>query len=227
MKKAVAKHKTKRPVGRPPKSEVGANEVREKILEAAEHVFSEKGIHGAGLREIAKRSRHSLAIVTYYFKTKENLVLEVYDRQFHSRRLAMNTTQDESDHKATLQSLENMFREALSWYGTEAGLRSYRLQLSVKMEGSATLDARSKDYWTKTTSTVSGMMKQINPSLSEAEALERTVILLLLVRARTELYWGYGTPSGQSRDSELAMVQTYEGWLFKHFLPMLVGQAKP
>lgn len=227
MKKAVARQKTKRRVGRPPKSEVGANEVREKILEAAEQVFSEKGIHGAGLREIAQRSRHSLAIVTYYFKTKHNLILEVYDRQFRSRSLAMNAVKDEAGGKVTLQGLEDIFREALKWYGTEAGLKSYRIQLSVKMEGDPALEARSKDYWTKTTSSVSEMMKKINPSLGDAEALERTVILLLLVRARTELYWGYGSPSGQSRGSELAMVRSYEAWLFKQFLPMLVRQAKP
>ena len=54
--------KRKRKAGRPRKSEHTENTVRDRILDSAEHVFAEKGVNGAGLREIAKRGGDYRAI---------------------------------------------------------------------------------------------------------------------------------------------------------------------
>ena len=44
-----------------------------KILEAARHIFVEKGFNGCSSREIAKEAGMNVALVNYYFKSKENL----------------------------------------------------------------------------------------------------------------------------------------------------------
>lgn len=226
MKKTVAKQKDKRKVGRPLKSEVGANEVREKILQAAEIVFSEKGIHAAGLREIAKRSKHSLAIVTYYFKTKENLVLAVLDRHLDGHRSAVGDVLGQNQGELTLARLCEICRAAMDWYGTEPGLRSYRIQLSAKLDKSRKIESRAREYWTGSTQMLATMMRKLNPSLDEAESLQRAIFLLLLLRVRTELNWVYARSSGQKRDPA-TVVQGYENWLLKKILPMLVEQEAP
>lgn len=226
MKKSVGKQKDKRRVGRPRKTEVGANEVRGKILEAAEHVFSEKGIHAAGLREIAKRSRHSLAIVTYYFKTKENLVLEVLDRHLEDHREAIAEVLQKYRGELSMEGLADVSRAAMAWYGTEAGLRSHRIQLSTKLDKSRKLETRARDYWTRSTEMMATMIRGLNPKLDEAESLQRALILLLLLQVRTDLHWVYAGNSGQKRDPA-RVVQGYEKWLLARILPMLVEQEAP
>ncbi|ATE66300.1 TetR/AcrR family transcriptional regulator [Rhizorhabdus dicambivorans] len=59
-----------------PEPQVGAP--RDRILRAAEHLFAVKGLHGAGLREIAREADVNVNLITYYFRTKEELYLQVY-----------------------------------------------------------------------------------------------------------------------------------------------------
>ena len=51
--------------------------VREKLLEVAGPVFSEKGFEKATVREICQKADVNLASVNYYFGDKEQLYLEV------------------------------------------------------------------------------------------------------------------------------------------------------
>ena len=50
------------------------NEKQIAILRVAEEVFSEKGFEAASIREISKRAKINLAMVSYYFGSKEKLV---------------------------------------------------------------------------------------------------------------------------------------------------------
>ena len=47
---------------------------RERILDAAHKMVGEHGPHGASIREIAKASDANLALIYYYFKSKEGLL---------------------------------------------------------------------------------------------------------------------------------------------------------
>ena len=53
---------------------------RSRILDAAEYLFSEKGVHGAGLREIARRADVNVNLITYHYGTKEQLYVAVMER---------------------------------------------------------------------------------------------------------------------------------------------------
>jgi AcrR family transcriptional regulator len=48
----------------------------QRLLEAAEHVFAEKGFNGASIREICKQAGANIAAVNYYFGDKERLYIE-------------------------------------------------------------------------------------------------------------------------------------------------------
>ena len=50
---------------------------KQKILDSAEEVFSEKGFDGARVDEIAKRARVNKALLYYYFESKEKLLQEL------------------------------------------------------------------------------------------------------------------------------------------------------
>src|SRR5436309_8253767 len=53
---------------------------REQIVEAAVHVITEQGIQNLSLSEIEKKAGMSRGQLTYYFRTKEDILLAVFDR---------------------------------------------------------------------------------------------------------------------------------------------------
>ncbi len=82
-------------------------ENRERILEAAERLFVERGIGNASLGDIAAESGVSRGTLYYYYKAKEDLIIDVADR--HMARvgdsiLALSRS-GTSDIGGTLKSL--------------------------------------------------------------------------------------------------------------------------
>lgn len=213
-------------VGRPKKADPGTPQVRDLILDAAEEVFAEKGVSGAGLREIAKRSGRSLAIVTYYFKTKDRLAVEVFQRHLKSHREAISGVVEKNSGKLSLEGLQKILRETSGWYISEKGLKAYRIQLSSKHEASRELETTAKQYWTECTAVAASIIRALNPKLNEADSLERSIFLMLLLRVRTELHWIYAKNSGQIKDRD-TLVKNYEDWFLNRILKVLIEDDLP
>lgn len=65
---------------------------RERILDTAERLFAERGFDGTSLRAITSEAEVNLAAVNYHFRSKTDLVHEVFSRRLapiNARRLAM------------------------------------------------------------------------------------------------------------------------------------------
>lgn len=60
---------------------MGADEVRQRLLDSAERLFSEQGYHGASLRDITRLASVRLAAVNHHFGSKEQLFREVVSRR--------------------------------------------------------------------------------------------------------------------------------------------------
>lgn len=58
-------------------------DTRETILRSAERLFAEKGFELATVREIANKSSVNVAMIYYYFKTKEGLHQEIIEDSFN------------------------------------------------------------------------------------------------------------------------------------------------
>src|SRR5215471_21847764 len=54
--------------------------LREAILTAAEELFSNNGFNAVSVRDIAQAAGANPGSVTYHFKTKDGLLLEIYQR---------------------------------------------------------------------------------------------------------------------------------------------------
>ena len=65
--------------------------VREKLLDAAVHLFSEQGVAGTTIAEIASRAGVTSAMVHYYFKTKDQLLDAVVEEKLIGGFLAFIT----------------------------------------------------------------------------------------------------------------------------------------
>jgi AcrR family transcriptional regulator len=59
---------------------------REKILDAAEALFAERGFHGVSFRDITGRAGVELALASYHFGTKESLLRAVVSRRAEEHR---------------------------------------------------------------------------------------------------------------------------------------------
>jgi AcrR family transcriptional regulator len=59
-----------------------SRDTRDRILDAAERLFAEKGFDGASLREITQQADANIAAVNYYFHSKEELIETVFHRWF-------------------------------------------------------------------------------------------------------------------------------------------------
>lgn len=55
---------------------------KSKILEVASRLFAEQGLEGTSIREISREADVNLAAINYHFKSKENLYLEVFTRNY-------------------------------------------------------------------------------------------------------------------------------------------------
>ena len=85
---------------------------KERILDAAEELFAERGFDGASLRAITSAADVNLAAVNYHFRTKNDLIHEVFARRLapiNARRLAMLDACENEAGKGVI-SLERVVR---------------------------------------------------------------------------------------------------------------------
>jgi AcrR family transcriptional regulator len=62
---------------------------RERIVEAAAEAFAEKGFRGASTRDIAQRAGANQGLITYHFRTKDELWRAAADRIFGMLRTSL------------------------------------------------------------------------------------------------------------------------------------------
>ncbi len=105
--------------GRPPAKKRGEDRqlTRTELLEAAGHVFAEKGFHRATGKEICERAGTNAAAVNYYFGGMEGLYAAVIE-EAHSRLITLDKLSSlvagKADAKAKLQAILERATELLT-----------------------------------------------------------------------------------------------------------------
>ncbi len=70
---------------------------KDHILDIAEKIFSELGYEGASTRLISGEANVNMAMLNYYFGSKEGLFVAVFERKINSfKSLLLNITEDET-----------------------------------------------------------------------------------------------------------------------------------
>ncbi len=77
---------------------------RERILDAAEQLFGERGYHAVSLREITALAGAEVALANYYFGPKEDLFREVVSRRIDEHCLGILATLNALEAEAGSQS---------------------------------------------------------------------------------------------------------------------------
>lgn len=86
---------------------------RQKIIEAADHLFNQKGIQATSLADISKEAEVSKGTLFYHFKSKDDLILEIatqYIKTVEAETLAQieNKTEDQTLSSLALQFINRV-----------------------------------------------------------------------------------------------------------------------
>lgn len=85
-------------------------ETRRRIIEAAVEAFSELGFHGASTREIAARAGTNQGLITYHFRSKDDLWKAAVDRIFSLLRSSFRLGGEPSADDGREQARETIRR---------------------------------------------------------------------------------------------------------------------
>ena len=69
-------------------------------MEAAEELFAEKGFNGTSVRDIAEKAHINLAMVSYYFGSKEKLLEAVFEYRGEIIKLKLESIVEKPGHSA-------------------------------------------------------------------------------------------------------------------------------
>ena len=105
---------------------------RERLLDAAEKLFSEHGIDGVSMRDIAAESGIALALANYHFGSKEGLYRAVFERRVPAvsaeRRAALAAVPMDGDARTAIAAvLDALARPWVESRGMPGGMAYTRL----------------------------------------------------------------------------------------------------
>jgi AcrR family transcriptional regulator len=80
------------------------------IIEAAEKLFSIKGFDGASIRDIAEEAGVNLAMISYYFGSKEKLMEAIFEQRMGQVRMRVESMLKD-DSLAPFQKMEMLIDE--------------------------------------------------------------------------------------------------------------------
>lgn len=76
------------------------------IMEAAEELFAENGFNGTSVRDIAEKAGVNLAMISYYFGSKDKLLEAIFSHRGETTKLVL----EEIVNKAGLSSMEKVYQ---------------------------------------------------------------------------------------------------------------------
>jgi AcrR family transcriptional regulator len=83
-----------------------APETRDRVLDAAERMFAERGIDGVSIRDITRAAHANLAAINYHFGSKQELVAQIFRRRLaplNRKRLALLDAAERRAHGKPIQ----------------------------------------------------------------------------------------------------------------------------
>jgi AcrR family transcriptional regulator len=173
--------KNKRP--RRSKAEQRAESI-EQILDAAEYLFSQNGLYGVTLRDVAKRVGIHTTLVHYYFNDKQHLFEEVFARRASvtsGRRMeALEQYEKDAGDKPTVEGALHAFLDTdldLYYEGGEHWMNyaAFCARVSTTPEGAELMDIHFDPVVLK----LVGILKRALPDHSDED-----------------IFWGYHFVTG-------------------------------
>lgn len=152
---------------------------RDRILDAAESLFAEDGLHAVSVRQIASEAGVPINLITYHFGSKDGLYRSVFERRsptiVEQRLAGLRLAEDEPDPERRLALIVKA--------------------LVLPMVRLRVLDAQSRfgRLMAREASDPNAFKRGIIPQMFDPVAQEVVAALsrTLPDRSKTQIYWGY------------------------------------
>ncbi len=148
--------------------------VQDRLLDAAEQLFSEHGFDGTSVRDIAAAAGCNIAAVNYYFGSKDNLYTEVWRRQLvqmrDARLQAIEQVMSENDGEPSLEDLLKSFANAfIAPFVDESRSRwLMRLMAREMIDQHVNVSVFTEEVIKPTMSAMGGALMKACPGLEES-----------------------------------------------------------
>jgi AcrR family transcriptional regulator len=159
--------------------------MREAILSAAELLFSTRGFNAVSIRDIALEAGANPGSITYHFKSKDGLLLEIYKRHcgpMNKRRIellvAATRVRDVQDRLEAIVRgyVQPAFSSSSDLAG--GGARFTRLRAVMSAEGNAVVGRIIAEIFDDTTNAFIEAIEQSLPHLPRTAIVWRSQFLL-------------------------------------------------
>jgi AcrR family transcriptional regulator len=159
--------------------------MREAILSAAELLFSTRGFNAVSIRDIALEAGANPGSITYHFKSKDGLLLEIYKRHcgpMNKRRIellvAARRVRDVQDRlEAIVRAyVQPAFSSSSDLAG--GGARFTRLRAVMSAEGNVVVGRIIAEIFDDTTNAFIGAIEESLPHLPRTTIVWRSQFLL-------------------------------------------------
>jgi AcrR family transcriptional regulator len=106
------------------------NDKHIQIIETAEHLFAQKGFDGTTVRDIAEKAAINIAMISYYFGSKEKLLEAVFNYRMGNVKMRVESLL-KNDSLSSLQKLEILIDDHIERVANNQGF--YKLMLSEQV----------------------------------------------------------------------------------------------
>ena len=159
--------------------------MREAILSAAELLFSTKGFNAVSIRDIALEAGANPGSITYHFKSKDGLLLEIYKRHcgpMNKRRIELLVAaQRVRDVQDRLEAIVRAYVQPAFSSSSDlagGGARFTRLRAVMSAEGNAVVGRIIAEIFDDTTNAFIEAIEQSLPHLPRTTIVWRAQFLL-------------------------------------------------
>lgn len=149
-----------------------ASRTKEHLLNAAEHLFSERGLDGASMRDVTNLAGVNLASANYHFGGKEGLFRAVVERQsswIAERRLSMlEQAQEKNDLTEIIRAFYAPTFEKLKTQGMR-GRQFTRLMSRAMLEVPNLVESLVKEFYEPVNNRFASAISELHPEYDESD----------------------------------------------------------
>lgn len=159
---------------------------RDRILDAAERIFSDHGIEQASLRQITALAGVNIAAVNYYFGSKEQLVFAVLDRMAEHINDRRHKLLDQAEERAagggaaiTLEEVIDIFIEPYAFPDTRNyGRLLLKLILNSRTAPNEVTNQLLSKHFNPFAARIVQTLKNVVPNLTETDLAWRYFFMI-------------------------------------------------
>jgi AcrR family transcriptional regulator len=145
-----------------------ADSTRDRLLEAAQEVFAERGFAAASVREICAKAGVNIAAVNYYFRDKERLYIEAV-KAAHCCAMAEPPMPDWTPDTSAFEKLRGFIRVMTERMLRESKPHTTQLMMRELSQPTAACAETVRDSIRPVADVLMSIMRELLPNVSDEE----------------------------------------------------------